>query len=459
MRTFDLLIIGAGPAGYVAAIRAAQLGKTVAIIEKEKLGGTCLNWGCIPTKSLLYSSSLFNKMHESAQWGVAASEISFDIERIYSRKDEVVARLQQGIAALLQANKVERIEGTASFIDLHTLSINGEEQLRGEYILIATGSVPVTLPVEGIEHALTSNEVLSQPTIGERIAIIGGGVIGVEFASHFLNLGKKVVIYEFRERLIPTLDEELSKHLGLTLKKEGAKLKLQAQVKSIASNPEGSFTVTAQEKSKETLEQFDLVLSCVGRKPYTNALGLEAVAIETERGAIRINDQMQTNHPHIYAVGDVTNKIQLAHYASAQGITAVEHLCGVEPSINLEVVPSCIYVSPEIASVGLTEAECDFETTVGKYGMGGNGKAMIAGEERGFVKTIFCKESGRLVGAQLYAAHATDMVAELALAIQQGLTHHQIAHLIHPHPTVSESILESVEDSLGKAIHLMPKRK
>jgi len=457
MRTYDLIIIGAGPAGYVSAIRASQLGKSVAIIEKEKLGGTCLNWGCIPTKSLLHSSGLYKKMKESHKWGVIAPEVSVDSQRIYQRKDELVERLQQGIDSLLKANKVEQISGVASFVDATTISINNQENISAKNILIATGSQPVILNIKGIEHTLTSNEVLTTPIEAQKIAIIGGGVIGVEFASHLLNLGKSVTIYEFRERITPTIDQEISKQLGLTLKKDGAKLKLQTQVKEIIKTEEGTLKVLAQEKNKETAEEFEVVISCIGRKPYTDSLALEKVGINTNRGAIEINDKMQTSIPNIYAVGDVTNKIQLAHFASAQGITAVEHICGVEPTINLNIVPSCIYVSPEIASVGITQEECDKEVVVGKYAMGGNAKAMIEGLDRGFVKTIFEKDSGRIVGAHIYAAHATDMITELALAIEQGLTHHQIAHLIHPHPTVCESILESVEDSLGSAIHMMPK--
>ncbi|MGL4993886.1 MAG: dihydrolipoyl dehydrogenase [Bacteroidales bacterium] len=457
MRTYDLIIIGAGPAGYVSAIRAAQLGKSVAIIEKESLGGTCLNWGCIPTKSLLHSSGLFKKMKESYKWGVIAPEVSFDSEKIYQRKDELIERLQQGIDSLLKANKVVQIKGVASFVDANTICVDNQENISATNILIATGSQSIVLDIKGIEHTLTSNQVLTTPIQAQRIAIIGGGVIGVEFASHLLNLGKSVTIYEFRERVIPTVDQEISKQLGLTLKKDGAKLKLQTQVKEIIQSENGLLKVVAQEKSKETAEEFDVIISCIGRRPYTDALSLEKIGVATNRGAIEINENMQTSIPNIYAVGDVTNKIQLAHFASAQGITAVEHICGVEPTINLNIVPSCIYVSPEIASVGITQEESDKELVVGKYTMGGNAKSMIEGLDRGFVKTIFEKDSGKIVGAHIYAAHATDMITELALAIQQGLTNHEIAHLIHPHPTVCESILESVEDSLGSAIHTMPK--
>ncbi|MGL4410638.1 MAG: FAD-dependent oxidoreductase, partial [Bacteroidales bacterium] len=277
MRTYDLIIIGAGPAGYVSAIRASQLGKSVAIIEKEKLGGTCLNWGCIPTKSLLHSSGLYKKMKESHKWGVIAPEVSVDSQRIYQRKDELVERLQQGIDSLLKANKVEQISGVASFVDATTISINNQENISAKNILIATGSQPVILNIKGIEHTLTSNEVLTTPIEAQKIAIIGGGVIGVEFASHLLNLGKSVTIYEFRERVTPTIDQEISKQLGLTLKKDGAKLKLQTQVKEIIKTDEGTLKVLAQEKNKETAEEFEVVISCIGRKPYTDSLALEKV--------------------------------------------------------------------------------------------------------------------------------------------------------------------------------------
>lgn len=457
MRTFDLIVIGAGPAGYVGAIRAAQLGMKVAVVEKERVGGTCLNWGCIPTKALLQSSELYKSSKDGERFGVSVTNISYDINKAYSFMTEVKTKLQKGIEGLLKANKVEYIEGKASFLDKHSIMVNGEI-LGADRFLITTGSRVAQLPIKGIEEAVVSDTVTSVPTIGENIAIIGGGVIGVEFASHYLNLGKNVTIFEFQDQILSLLDDDIIRHVTMHLKKEGAKIKTKTEVVRIEKE-NSVFNVTYKSKDIENSEMFDLVISCVGRKPNTEGLDLELAGVETQRGAIIINKHQQTNIPTIYAAGDVTNKIQLAHYASAQSIAAVEHMAEEEPSQDLNIVPACIYTTPEVAYVGLTEKECDGDVVISKYMMAGNGKSMIAGQDKGIIKTIFDKETHRLIGAHMFAAHATEMIGEYALAIANGLTAHEIAKTIHAHPTVNEALLECVEESLGKAIHTLPKRK
>lgn len=457
MRTFDLIVIGAGPAGYVGAIRAAQLGMKVAVVEKDRVGGTCLNWGCIPTKALLQSSELYKSAKDGERYGVSAENLTYDIDKAYSFMTDVKTKLQKGIEGLLKANKVEYIEGKASFLDKHTISLNGEV-LGADRFLVATGSRVAQPPVRGIEVAIVSDTVTSVPTTGDNIAIIGGGVIGVEFASHFLNLGKSVTIFEFQDQILSALDDDIIRHVTMHLKKEGAKIKTKTEVVKVEKE-NSLFNITYNSKDTENAEMFDLVISCAGRKPNTEGLDLELIGVETLRGAIVVNKHQQTNIPTIYAAGDVTNKIQLAHYASAQAIAAVEHMAEEEPSQDLNVIPACIYTTPEVACVGLTERDCDGEVIVSKYMMAGNGKSMIAGQDKGIIKTIFDKETHRLIGAHMFAAHATEMIGEYALAIANGLTAHEIAKTIHAHPTVNEALLECVEESLGKAIHTLPKRK
>lgn len=456
MRTFDLIVIGGGPAGYVGAIRAAQLGMKVALVEKQNIGGTCLNWGCIPTKALLHSSELYKEASTGENCGVSAT-VSYDIEKAYTYKDQIVSKLKKGIEGLLKANKVEIIEGLATFADIHSILINGE--LYGaDKFLIATGSSVATIPIKGIELTVNSNDVTSVPTIGERIAIIGGGVIGVEFASHYLNLGKDVTIFEFQDQIVSVLDDDLIRHLTMHMKKEGAMLKVKTEVLAISKHEE-QFTLEYKSKDKVETEVYDLVISCVGRKPNTEGLGLDLLSIDMYRGAVVINKYMQTSIPTIYAAGDVTNKIQLAHFASAQAIAAVEHMAGVSVSQDLHIVPGCIYTTPEAAYVGLNERDCKDDVVVSKYMMAGNGKSMIMGQDRGFIKTIFDARTGVLIGAQMLGANATELIHEYAVAIANQLTAHDISKTIHAHPTVAESLLECVEESMGKAIHTMPKRK
>ncbi|MGL5318570.1 MAG: dihydrolipoyl dehydrogenase [Bacteroidales bacterium] len=457
MRTFDLIVIGAGPAGYVGAIRAAQLGMKVAVIDKENLGGTCLNWGCIPTKALLQSSDLYKSSKEGSRYGILTGDVTYDIEKAYSYMGDVKTKLHKGIEGLLKANKVEILSGNASFVDQHRILL-GDEELGADRFLIATGSKVAKPLLEGIEHTIDSDTVTSMPVTGENIAIIGGGVIGIEFATHYLNLGKSVTIFEFQDQILSLLDDDICRHVTMHLKKEGAKIKTKTVVVRIDPH-ENQYNVTYKSKDIETTETFDLVISCVGRKPNTEGLNLEQIGIETLKGAIVINKHQQTNIPTIYAAGDVTNKIQLAHYASAQAIAAVEHMAEEQPSQDLNIVPACIYTTPEVAYVGLTEKECDGDIIVSKYMMAGNGKSIIVGQDKGVIKTIYDKETHRLIGAHMFCAHATEMIGEYALAISNGLTAHEIAKTIHAHPTVSESLLECVEESLGKAIHTLPKRK
>ena len=453
---YDIVVIGGGPGGYTAAIRAAQYNNKVALIEKQSLGGTCLNRGCIPTKSLLHSTSKFNELKTSESYGVLCNNLSFDMNKAYQYKDNIVSKLNKGIESLIKANKIDLYQGNGSFVDNKTVAV-GNSVITGTNIIIATGSVPATIPVQGVEYTLNSDDVLMQPVEGEDIVIVGVGVIGVEFANIFSDAGKNVTIIEALDRLIPMMDKDLSQGLTMALKKKKVKIVTSAMLKKIDKSDK--LTVIYEDMNGEKQLICDNVILCAGRKPNTEGLGLDSIGLEVNRGCIKVDDKLNTVIPNIYAIGDVTGGIQLAHYASAQGMACIDSIMNKPQSVNLNLVPSCIYTSPEIASVGLTESECDgMNVDIGKFMIGANGKSLINGHMSGFVKVIVDKNSDSILGASLIMPHATDLVAELALAISAGVTRQEFIKVIHPHPTFVESIYEAMEDSQGKAIHLMPKR-
>ena len=462
---YDLVVIGGGPGGYVAAIRASQLGMKTALVEKRELGGTCLNRGCIPTKTLMHAA---NQYRESADWtdlGLQLEGRRYDFAGLHQRKNAVIGQLRDGIAQLLKANKVDVYQAAGQIVDGNTVKA-GEETLTAGHILIAAGSVPAVPPISGADlpGVVTSDGLLEQQGVDcQRLLIIGGGVIGVEMASIYNALGKQVTIVEAAERILPPMDREISQNLSMILKKRGVEIYTGATVSAIQKTDNGlqcCFTYKKEEKTAEA----DVVLISVGRRPCTAGLFAEGFAVaQTERGFVEVDGQFRTSVPTISAIGDVIGRIQLAHAAEAQGIAAVEYMQGLgQSSVNYELVPSCVYTTPEIASVGMTADEAKKagrDVVTGKYIMNGNAKTIIEQQERGFIKVVFDKETDVLLGAQLMCARATDFISELVTAVSLGLTREQLARTMRPHPTFCEGITEAVEGAGGHSIHTMPSRR
>lgn len=471
MNEFQLIVIGAGPGGYEAAIRAAQLGLSTALIERRQVGGTCLNRGCIPTKAMLHSAQLYHEASRFDLFGLHTENTSFDWAKIHQRKDEVVSKLRSGIEQLIKANKIKFFNNSASILSENEVQLDCDEKtvLTADHILIATGSTPARPPIPGLDlpGVVTSDELLDDPALAQQnslaqeILIIGGGVIGVEFASVFSSFGCKVTIVEALDRILPTMDREISQNLNMILKKRGVQIHTGAMVERIEQR-DGGLVCCFTEKEKPQEVSCQQVLVAIGRRPNTQGLFAEGFSVECDRGRIVTDDQFRTSVPSIYAIGDVTAKIQLAHMASAQGICAVHLIAGKPAPIDLRYVPGCIYTDPEIASVGLTEDEAKQQNIAikkGKFLMSGNGRSLIDEQERGFIKVLADAETDVVLGAQLMCARATDLIAELSTAIANGLTVAQMAAVIRPHPTFCEGVTEAVEDIHGMAIHLAPKKR
>lgn len=469
MKEYQLIVIGAGPGGYEAAIRAAQLGLTTALIERRDVGGTCLNRGCIPTKAMLHSAQLYREAANFELFGLHTENTSFDWAKVHQRKNDVVVKLRTGIEQLIKANKIDFFNNSASILGKNDVQLDQGEVIRGENILIATGSVPARPPIPGLDlpNVVTSDELLDDPhftqadSLAKEILIIGGGVIGVEFASVFSSFGCHVTIVEAMERILPTMDREISQSLNMVLKKRGVSIHTGAMVEKLEQDENG-LVCHFTEKGKAQAVPAQQVLVAIGRRPNTQGLFAEGFEVACERGRIVTDENFRTSVDSIYAIGDVTSKIQLAHMASAQGICAVHTIAGQKPPIDLRYVPGCIYTDPEIASVGITEDEAKQQgipVKKGKFLMTGNGRSLIDEQERGFIKMLAHQETDVILGAQLMCSRATDIVAELATAIVNGLTCAQLAGVIRPHPTFCEGVTEAVEDVHAMAIHLAPKKR
>lgn len=469
MKEYQLIVIGAGPGGYEAAIRAAQLGLTTALIERRDVGGTCLNRGCIPTKAMLHSAQLYREAANFELFGLHTENTSFDWAKVHQRKNDVVVKLRTGIEQLIKANKIDFFNNSASILGKNDVQLDQGEVIRGENILIATGSVPARPPIPGLDlpNVVTSDELLDDPhftqadSLAKEILIIGGGVIGVEFASVFSSFGCHVTIVEAMERILPTMDREISQSLNMVLKKRGVSIHTGAMVEKLEQDENG-LVCHFTEKGKAQAVPARQVLVAIGRRPNTQGLFAEGFEVACECGRIVTDENFRTSVDSIYAIGDVTSKIQLAHMASAQGICAVHTIAGQKPPIDLRYVPGCIYTDPEIASVGITEDEAKQQgipVKKGKFLMTGNGRSLIDEQERGFIKVLAHQETDVILGAQLMCSRATDIVAELATAIVNGLTCAQLAGVIRPHPTFCEGVTEAVEDVHAMAIHLAPKKR
>lgn len=454
---YDVIILGAGPGGYVAAIKAAQMGGRVALIEKEDIGGVCLNWGCIPTKALLKSARLFEEVKKSDFFGIDGidqSKIRVNWEQMNIRKDAVVKRLVNGVSNLLKRNGVEVFQGTGKVLDKATVSVAGQI-IKGKNLIIATGSRAVMPPIEGIEEAvktgiaITSKEALALKSLPEAIVILGGGVIAVEFATLFNALGSKVTLVQRSARILSNIERELAEGLQRHLVHKGVNIVTNSQIKRI----QGKSAVLEVE-GEEKICYGDKILVSLGRKPNTE--GLEVLGLQMDKNGIQTNEKLETNIQGVYAVGDVNGKYQLAHLASAEGITAVENIFGQENKINYDIVPSCIYSFPEIATVGLTEQEArkqSYDVTVSKFPLSANGKALAEGESIGFVKIVAEKQYGEILGVHIMAVHATDMISEAIVSMQMEGTVYDVAQAIHPHPTLSEIMMEAAHGAIHKPIH------
>ena len=453
-----ITIIGGGVGGYPAAIRAARMGAEVTLIEKDALGGTCLNWGCIPTKALLQSANVIQTMKESDTFGIKCKGYEVDFGTVMSRKNTVVAQLTRGVGALLKAKKVKVIQGTASFVDPKTVQVSETgEKVEGDKILIASGSKPGRIPIEGIDgpDVMDSNQVLAMKTLPKSVVVIGGGVIGVEFAQFLIAMGTEVTVIEMLPGLVPGVDKEIATILQKQLSAAGVKVVTGAAVKGIAHRKtENTVTYSIGDKT-ETITA-EKVFITVGRKPDFSLLNIEKVGVKHERGAIVVNEFMETNVPGIWAAGDVVGGIMLAHLASAEGECAVRNILGHREAMSYKAVPSCIYTTPEVASVGLTEEKAKErgEIQVGRFPLRGNGKALVLNETEGMVKVISDKKLGEVLGVHIIGPHATDMIAEAVLGMTMEMTVEELAGAIHPHPTVSEAIMEAAMTIAGGAIHM-----
>lgn len=462
---YDVIIIGGGPGGYVSAIRASQLGMKTALIEKRDLGGTCLNRGCIPTKTLMHTANLYREAGEAEALGLQFGERIYDFAKIHQRKNDVTAQLRDGIGQLLKANKVDVYQACANIVDGNTVQA-GEHTLTAAHILIAAGSVPAMPPIKGADlpGVVTSDALLEGEGLDcERLVIIGGGVIGVEMASIYASLGKQVTIIEAADKILPPMDREISQNLSMILKKRGVTIFTSSMVNEISQTDNGLLCHFTDKKGEQTAEA-DVVLISVGRKPCTAGLFTDGFHVNiNERGFITVDEKFRTSVPSVYAVGDVIGRMQLAHAAEAQGIAAVEFMSGMEEaSVNHELVPSCVYTTPEIASVGITADEAKKlgrEVITGKYVMNGNAKTVIEMQDRGFIKVVFDKETEVILGAQLMCARATDLISELVTAVSLGLTREQLGRTMRPHPTFCEGITEAVEAANGHSIHTAPSRR
>ncbi len=455
MCNYDLIVIGAGPGGYTAALQAAQFGLKTAVVEKQDVGGTCLNRGCIPTKALLHSAELAQAVRESETFGVHAQGVSVNFAMAHERKQQVVQQLRQGIETLFQQKKVDLLRGNGCIMAPGQVEAAGK-LYTARTILIASGAVPARPPIPGLEYAVTSDELLEpQENIYTSLAIIGGGVIGMELASLYSALNCKVTVLEAMDRIIPGMDREISQNLSMILKKRGIQIFPSAQVTAVELDAKGDRTVRFVRKGEEHAVSCQAVLCAVGRSPNTQGLFGPNVSVAMERGRILVDEQFQTSVPGIYAIGDAVSPIQLAHVASAQGIACVERLAGKAPSADISVIPSCVYTSPEIACVGMTAEQAKaqgIDAAAGKYVMFSNGRTIICGSPRGFIKIIAHRQTGVVLGAQLMCERATDIISQFTVAVANRQTVSQMLRAVRPHPTFEEGVGKALEDLQAKLL-------
>jgi len=460
---YDIIVLGSGPGGYVTAIRASQLGFKVAVVEKENLGGVCLNWGCIPTKALLKSAQVFEYLKHASDYGLSVSSFDKDFGAVIARSRGVADGMSKGVQFLMKKNKIDVIEGYGTLKPGKKMDVKAADgkvtEYSADYIIIATGArsreLP-NLPQDG-KKVIGYRQAMTLPEQPKKMIVVGSGAIGVEFASFYNSMGTEVTIIEFLPNVVPVEDEDISKQFERSLKKAGITVMTNSSVERIDTSGNGVKAFVKTAKGEEVIEA-DILLSAVGIKTNIENIGLEAVGIAVDRDKILVNDFYQTNIPGYYAIGDVTPGQALAHVASAEGILCVEKIKGlhVEP-LDYGNVPGCTYATPEIASVGLTEKQAKekgFELKIGKFPFSASGKAKASGTPDGFVKVIFDAKYGEWLGCHMIGAGVTDMIAEAVVARKLETTGHEILKAIHPHPTMSEAVMEAVADAYGEVIHL-----
>jgi dihydrolipoamide dehydrogenase len=462
MTTYDVLVLGSGPGGYVAAIRASQLGLKTAVIEKESLGGVCLNWGCIPTKALLKSAQVFDYLKHASDFGLKVMDYDKDFDAVVNRSRDVAAGMSKGVQFLMKKNKIEVINGFGKILPNKQVSVTLDDKetvYAAKNIIIATGSrsreLP-SLPQDGVK-VIGYREAMTLKKQPKKLIVVGSGAIGIEFAHFYNAMGTEVTVVEYQDRIVPVEDEEVSKQLDRSFKKAGITILTNTEVTQVDTKGKDVTATVKTAKGEETLKA-DVVLSAVGIKTNIENIGLQDVGIAVDRDKILVNDFYQTNLPGYYAIGDVTSGQALAHVASAEGILCVEKIAGhdVEP-LDYGNIPGCTYATPEIASVGLTEAQAKeqgYELKVGKFPFSASGKAQAGGTTEGFVKVIFDAKYGEWLGCHMIGAGVTDMIAEAVLGRKLETTGHEVLKAVHPHPTMSEAMMEAVADAYDEVIHL-----
>ena len=457
-KKYDIIVLGGGPGGYVAAIRAAQLGKKVAIVEKEKLGGVCLNWGCIPTKSLLKNAYVYDLIKNAKNYGIDIPSYSVNWPKIIQRSRNIAKRLSKGIEYLMKKNKIDHFSGYASLLDENTINIENQsksESLKTDYIVIATGTKQRNLPGLEIDHELiiSSKEAMILDEIPKEMVIIGAGAIGIEFAHLFSTFGSKITVVESMDSILPNEDKDISKELTSLFKKRKINILTNTKVDKI-TKMKNSVKLIINKKEVNA----DKILVAVGVTGNIDSIGLNKLSIKVNKGFIETNSFMQTNINNIYAIGDVSGPPLLAHVASAEGITAIEHICNLNPNeMKYDNIPACTYCEPEIASVGLTEKEAKdsgYNIKIGKFPFRALGKSLADGNHDGFVKIIYDSKYGELLGCHIIGHEASNLISEVGLARTLETTYHEVLKTIHPHPTLSEAINEATADALNEAIHI-----
>jgi dihydrolipoamide dehydrogenase len=464
---FDTVVIGSGPGGYVAAIRAAQLKQKVAVIERSEIGGICLNWGCIPTKALLKNAEIFEHFKRADEFGLKADNLSFDFEKIINRSRGVADQNSKGIQFLFKKNKIDLLVGSASFKSKNEIEIKDDtgkvtDTVKAKHFIIATGARAVEIPAIGLEidekQIWSYRGALKPSKMPKSIVVVGAGAIGVEFAYFYNMFGTHVDIIEMQDHILPIEDDETVKHVERSFKKHKISLHTNTKVLSV-KKLKNEVEVKVEKKGKEQIIKAEVVLSAVGVRANVENLGLEKIGVKLENNKIKVDTKtMQTTVPNIYSIGDCIGTAALAHVASAEGITAIEHMAGLKPKgVDYGNIPSCTYCQPQVASVGLTEKaalEKGYKLKVGRFPFSALGKARAIGETEGMVKLIFDEKYGELLGAHIVGHDATEMIAELGLAKTLETTFEEIAHTVHAHPTLSEAVMEAAHDALGHAIHI-----
>ena len=460
---FDIAIIGSGPGGYVAAIRASQLGKKVAIIERENLGGICLNWGCIPTKALLKSAQVFDYINHSDDYGISIKDAKVDFDGMVKRSRGVADGMSKGIAFLMKKNKIEVINGTGKLAGKGNINVTDDKgkssTVEADHIILATGArsreLP-NIPIDG-KNVVGYRDAMVLPKQPKEMIVIGSGAIGMEFAYFYSTIGTKVTIVEFMDRILPVEDADVSKTMMMNYKKKGIEIMTNSSVEKVESKG-GKSTVTIKTKKGTETKECDIVLSAAGVQTNLENLGLEEMGIKHDKGKIVVDDFYKTTAPSVYAIGDIVPGPALAHVASAEGIICVEAICGHHPqALNYGNIPGCTYTHPEVASVGLTEEQAKekgYELRVGKFPFSASGKASASGHKDGFVKVIFDKKYGEWLGCHMMGEGVTDMIAEAVVARNLETTGMEVLKSVHPHPTMSEAVMEAVAQAYEECIHL-----